>query len=76
MVIDDNARVYKATKEINYIDSLPYGSLNNNSIYLLSVDLGYVDATAFVVSCYNQSLTTKCMFLNQKISKIDNIGSC
>lgn len=70
-VIEDNARVYKATKEINYIDSLPYGLLNNNSIYLLSVDLGYVDATAFVVSCYNQSFDNKMYVLeSKKISKL------
>ena len=66
----------KQTKEINYIDSLPYGLLNNNSIYLLSVDLGYVDATAFVVSCYNQSFDNKMYVLESKDIKIDNIGSC
>jgi hypothetical protein len=51
-VIETDARVYKSTEK-NYIKKLPDDFLNNAS-FILSCDLGYHDATAFVVSAYNK----------------------
>lgn len=69
-VIEGSARVYKSSK-INYIDSLPFGLLNQHTIYILSIDLGYVDATAFVVSCYNQNFDNNLYVLeSNKIAEL------
>lgn len=70
-VIEDNARVYKADKSINYINELPLGLLDSHTVYLLSIDLGYIDATAFVISCYNPNLNDKMYVLkSNKFSKL------
>ncbi len=53
-VIDTDARVYRSTDE-NYVDDgylAPW--FFKNCVFNLTLDLGYVDATAYVVSAYNQ----------------------
>lgn len=52
-VPETDARVYRS-ESVNYIDKLPEGFLKG-ATYILSIDLGYVDATAFIVSAYNKS---------------------
>ena len=56
-VPEADARVYKSN-EPNYIDVLPEGFLKG-ATYLLSLDLGYHDATAYVVSAYNKRFSDK-----------------
>jgi PBSX family phage terminase large subunit len=53
-VVDTDARVYKSSTA-NYIDqkSLP-NWFHEKCTYILSMDLGYYDATAFVISAYNK----------------------
>jgi len=58
-VIEESARVYKSTKELNYINSIPTQVFIGDVIYLLSIDFGWNDATAFVVSVYNRSFDSK-----------------
>jgi PBSX family phage terminase large subunit len=60
-VPEADARVYKST-EINYIESLPDHFLKE-ATYLLSLDLGYHDATAYVVSAYNKRFNDKLYIL-------------
>ena len=59
--IEDNVRVYKSTHS-NYVDELPYNFLTG-ATYLLSMDLGYHDATAYVVSAYNKRYNDKLYIL-------------
>lgn len=74
-VIEDSARVYKSDKNINYINQVPYGLLNKGVVYILSIDLGYVDATAFVVSAYNQSFDNRMYVLeSNKYSELHISG--
>lgn len=59
-VVEDSARVYQSNKSLNYIDNLPPSLFDTrNTVYLLSIDLGYIDATAFVVSAYNNNLDNR-----------------
>lgn len=51
-VIEDNARVYKSDQN-NYINELPKKFLDAGVSYILSFDLGWNDATTFVISAYN-----------------------
>ena len=51
-VIEANARVYKSDQN-NYINELPKKFLDGGASYVLSFDLGWNDATTFVVSVYN-----------------------
>src|SRR5208283_2320093 len=46
-VIETDAKVYKSTNK-NFIDRLPDG-IAKGCTYILSMDLGYYDATAFVI---------------------------
>lgn len=52
-VVTRDARVYKS-QDTNYIDSFPNGLLKNGVTYILSLDLGYYDATAFTISVFNK----------------------
>lgn len=73
-VIEDTARVYK-TSESNYINQIPYGLFSEEIKYILSIDLGYIDATAFVVSAYNRSFDNKMYILeSKKIEKLHISG--
>ena len=73
-VIEASARVYQSNSSINYIIQLP-DSFLAKAIYLLSIDLGYIDATAFVVSAYNPYFNDKLYVLNsQKFSKLTISG--
>lgn len=49
-VIADDLKVYKPTPE-TFIDAIPEGKDWN---YIMGIDLGYNDATAFSVACYNR----------------------
>ncbi len=51
-VIETSARVYKS-KNINYVKELPR-DFAKGATYILSLDLGYYDATAFVIGAYNK----------------------
>lgn len=51
-VPDTDKRIYRS-EEHNYVDKVPSGFLLR-ATFLLSIDLGYTDATAFVVSAYNR----------------------
>lgn len=51
-VIETSARVYKSNK-INYIEEIPRNFLKA-AVYILSLDLGYYDATAFTIAAYNK----------------------
>lgn len=51
-VIDSDARVYKIQPH-NMINELPFNLLKG-ATYILSIDLGYYDATAFVIGLYNK----------------------
>ena len=53
-VVETSARVYKSSK-INYIKDLPLNFLKKPT-YILSLDLGYYDATAFVIGAYNKRI--------------------
>lgn len=53
-VIDTDARVYRS-EDSNYIpDGYVKPWFFHDCIYNLSLDLGYIDATAYVISAYNQ----------------------
>jgi len=52
-VVTADARVYRGCRDSNYIDALPPQFLNG-AIYILTLDLGYYDATAFTISAYNK----------------------
>ena len=56
-VIDTDARVYKYDRNLNTIDSLPELSYNERMghkwQYVMGIDLGWNDATAFVVLAYH-----------------------
>lgn len=56
-VVETDARVYKSN-DFNYINELPLNFLKGAS-YILSIDLGYIDATAFVVSAYNKKFNDR-----------------
>lgn len=74
-VIEESARVYQSTRALNYISSLPSSLLDSHAVHLLSVDLGYTDASAFVVSCYNQNFNDKMYVLeSSKIPKLTISG--
>lgn len=51
-VIDEDALVYKFNPDRNLYENLPL-RINQDWLYLLGVDLGYEDASAFVVVAYN-----------------------
>lgn len=50
--VDTDSLVYKYNESRNYADSLP--SSISRWKYVLGIDLGYNDASAFVVSAYNE----------------------
>lgn len=66
-VVDASSRIYQSTEKLNYVDSLPDGLFLNN-IVNLSIDLGFVDATAFVLSTYNRNLDNNWYVLESKKS--------
>lgn len=76
-VTETDSRVYKS-EDVNYINNLPEGFLKG-ATYLLSIDLGYHDATAFVVSTYNKRFNDNMYILesdkrsNLTISDVANI---
>jgi hypothetical protein len=49
--IDTDQLVFKYNPDINTVSELPPGS---NYIYILGIDFGYTDASAFVVGAYSQ----------------------
>lgn len=68
-VPETDARVYRSEKP-NYVEELPPGFLVGAS-YILSIDLGYYDATAFVVSAYNKKFDNTLYILeSQKKSEL------
>ena len=68
-VPESDARVYKSDLA-NYIDELP-PNFTQGCTYLLSIDLGYHDATAFVVSAYNKKYNDKLYILESiKFNKL------
>lgn len=68
-VPEADARVYKST-EPNYIEHLPMDFLKGCT-YILSMDLGYHDATAYVVSAYNKRFNDKLYILeSNKYTKL------
>ena len=56
-VPETDARVYKSDG-YNYVERLPDEFLRN-ATFLLSIDLGYHDATAFLVAAYNKRFNDK-----------------
>ncbi len=56
-VPETDARVYKSSDD-NYIDELPEEFLKH-ATYILSIDLGYHDATAYLVAAYNKRYNDK-----------------
>ena len=50
-VVDEGALVYKFSEDLNVIDALPRPASEYH--YILSIDLGFTDPTAFVVSAYS-----------------------
>lgn len=48
--VDEDARVYRYNHKIN----IQYAPLPEGLDYILSVDLGFIDATAFVVAAYSK----------------------
>lgn len=63
-VPETDARVYKSAEE-NYIEQLPDGFLSG-ATFVLSIDLGYYDATAFLVAAYNKKYSDKLYILHSK----------
>lgn len=51
-VPETDARVYKS-EDANYIEQVP-DNFMSNATFILSIDLGYHDATAYVVTAYNK----------------------
>ena len=68
-VPESDARVYKSSS-FNYIDQLP-PDFSKSATYLLSIDLGYHDATAFVIAAYNKKYNDKLYIIeSNKQSKL------
>lgn len=76
-VIQKDARMYHS-KPVNYIDQLPEREnhkprfvTDQGAVYLLGIDLGYHDATAFVVGVYNPFFDRKLYIIeSEKFSKL------
>lgn len=63
-VIESDARVYRSGPE-NYVDAPPASFFAARGwTFNLSIDLGYVDATAFVESAFNQYVSTDLWILS------------
>ena len=72
-VIETSIRCYKSN-EFNFINSPP-PNLFEAPTYILSIDLGYYDATAFVIGAYNRYLDTNLYILESfKQSKLTISG--
>ena len=52
-VVDQEKRVYKFNQDRNTFDTLPLGLDPNGWIFVLGVDLGWEDDTAFTLCCYH-----------------------
>lgn len=69
-VIQKDARVYHSN-ESNYISELPKKLLDAGCSYILGIDMGFHDATAFVISVYNPFVSKKLYILkSEKLSKL------
>lgn len=69
-IVLKDARVYHST-ESNYISALPKKFLDHGIAYLLGVDMGFHDATAFVIAAYNPFISNKLFILrSEKHSKL------
>lgn len=69
-VILKDARVYHSEKS-NYITTLPAKFLNEGVSYLLGIDMGWHDATAFVIAAYNPFISNKLYILrSEKLPKL------
>lgn len=69
-VVDDSALVYKYNVERNHYTELPK-PLNGQFQYMLGVDLGYEDDSAFVVVAYHEHLKQLYEVFTYKQSKLD-----
>lgn len=69
-VIDDDKLVYKFSRERNLVPVLPHYSRGAWS-YVLGVDLGYEDASAFVLCAFHEHDTTLFVVETFKQSKMD-----
>lgn len=68
-VPETDARVYKS-EDYNYIECLP-NNFTKGCSYILSLDLGFHDATAFVVGAYNKRFDNNFYVIeSQKISNL------
>lgn len=56
-----DSRIYKSQKT-NYIKSLPENLLRSGVVYNLGMDFGFVDATTFVVTAYNNNVDN-CLYV-------------
>lgn len=65
-VIQTDARVYRSD-HTNYIHEIPI-AFYVDAVYILSTDLGYVDATAYTVSAYNKKFNNK-MYVIESFKK-------
>ncbi len=78
-VIDTDARVYRS-EDSNYIqDGYLQSWFFHNCTYNLSLDLGYIDATAYVITAYNQKYDSNLYVIesvkhtNQTITDVANM---
>lgn len=75
-VVDIDALVYKFTEERNLVTNIPK-FISGDWQYLLGVDLGYEDDSAFVVVCYHEH--DKCLYIvdtyNQKKMDITDVAN-
>lgn len=69
-VIDDDKLVYKFNRDRNLYSNIPHYSRGAWS-YVLGVDLGYEDASAFVLCAFHEHDTTLYILETYKKSKMD-----
>lgn len=69
-VIDDEKRVYKFSDQKNVFSSLPH-YIRGDWSYVLGVDLGYEDASGFVVCAFHEFDKTLFVLESFKRSKMD-----
>lgn len=72
--IDDDAKVYKFNQERNTVDALPPLRGNATWKYILACDLGWTDASSFVVLCYNDHDPNLYIIEAYKKTKLDITG--
>lgn len=76
-VVDENALVYKFNKERNLYDERPKNLSPDGWTYILGVDLGYEDDSAFVVATWHdhEKILYICHIHNQKHMDITDVAS-